>query len=555
MAQALYRKWRPQTFEEVVGQEHVTQTLRNALIAGRVGHAYLFAGLRGTGKTTMARLTAKAVNCLAEDVAARPCNECSICLAVNDGRFLDLIEIDAASHTSVDDVRELREKVGFRPNEGRYKVYIIDEVHRFSGSAFDALLKTIEEPPDHAIFILATTEIHKVPATILSRCQRFDFRRIPVKQITQRLARLAGEEGISAQPEALALIALSATGSLRDAESMLDQLASANPVGITLAQVQSTLGTIDAQLVARLVDNLVQGDVSSGLATIDEALDQGADLRQFVRQVVDHLRNMLLIKLDGSDLLNTGLEDLGRLEGQTKQIETPDLIRAIKRFSQSEGELRGGWHPQLPLELALIEAMGMSPADTHEAVDVGTQSAGPRSEPSAPSESSDPIPARTLHEDAAVLEQPLDPQASVASAANTAQPGSERLNLGQVLGLWHAVLDSMRERDRSVQALLNSTRPGKVQDDIVTLYVAHEFARSKLSQSRSKRLVEQVLSEELGQACRIDLLVVDASEESETQLTQNEQHDQDTWADDPLVQEAKKMGAQVRQIDEGREYE
>jgi DNA polymerase-3 subunit gamma/tau len=350
MAQALYRKWRPQTFEEVVGQEHVTQTLRNALVAGRVGHAYLFAGLRGTGKTTMARLMAKAVNCLAEDVAARPCNECSICLAVNDGRFLDLIEIDAASHTSVDDVRELREKVGFRPNEGRYKVYIIDEVHRFSGSAFDALLKTIEEPPDHAIFILATTEIHKVPATILSRCQRFDFRRIPVKQITQRLVKLAEEEGISAQPEALALIALTATGSLRDAESMLDQLASANPIGITLAQVQSTLGTIDTQLVARLVDNLVQREVASGLATIDEALDQGADLRQFVRQVVDHLRNMLLIKLDGSDLLDTGLEDLGRLEGQTEQIETPDLIQAIKRFSKSEGELRGGWHPQLPLE-------------------------------------------------------------------------------------------------------------------------------------------------------------------------------------------------------------
>jgi DNA polymerase-3 subunit gamma/tau len=553
MAQALYRKWRPQTFEEVVGQEHVTQTLRNALVAGRVGHAYLFAGLRGTGKTTMARLMAKAVNCLAEDVAARPCNECSICLAVNDGRFLDLIEIDAASHTSVDDVRELREKVGFRPNEGRYKVYIIDEVHRFSGSAFDALLKTIEEPPDHAIFILATTEIHKVPATILSRCQRFDFRRIPVKQITQRLVKLAEEEGISAQPEALALIALTATGSLRDAESMLDQLASANPIGITLAQVQSTLGTIDTQLVARLVDNLVQREVASGLATIDEALDQGADLRQFVRQVVDHLRNMLLIKLDGSDLLDTGLEDLGRLEGQTEQIETPDLIRAIKRFSKSEGELRGGWHPQLPLELALIEAMGMSSADAPGAVDVGTRPTGLRPEPSAPSESSDPIPAGAQPERTAVFEQPTEPEVSAAPAAKTASPDSVGLDLGQVLRLWRTVLDTMRERDRSVQALLNSTRPGKVQDDTVILYVAHEFARSKLSQSRSKRLVEQVLSEELGQACRIDLLVVDAFEEGETQLAQNEQ--QDAWANDPLVQEAKKMGAEVRQIDEGREYE
>jgi DNA polymerase-3 subunit gamma/tau len=553
MAQALYRKWRPQTFEQVVGQEHVTQTLRNALASGRMGHAYLFAGLRGTGKTTMARLVAKAVNCLAEDVAVRPCNECSVCLAVNDGRFLDLIEIDAASHTSVDDVRELREKVGFRPNEGRYKVYIIDEVHRFSGSAFDALLKTLEEPPDHAIFILATTEIHKVPATILSRCQRFDFRRIPIKQITQRLARLAEEEGISAQPEALALIALAATGSLRDAESMLDQLASANPAGITVAQVQSTLGTIDAQLVARLVDNLVERDVASGLAIIDEALDQGADLRQFVRQVVNYLRSMLLIKLDGSDLLNAGLEDLGRLESQTEQIDTGDLIRAIKRFSQAEGELRGGWHPQLPLELALLEAIGMSSADAPTTLDGGTRSPGPRRQPSTRTESSDPVSVRTKPEETAPPGQPDELQTAVATTANAAPPNSAGLSLDQVLRLWRTVLDNVRERDRSVQALLNSTRPGKVQDDIVILYVAHEFARSKLSQSRSKRLVEQVLSEELGQACRIDLLVVDAFEEGETQLTQNEQ--QDEWANDPLVQAAKKMGAEVRQIDEGREYE
>ena len=226
MSQALYRKWRP-PIGTGVGQEHVVQTLRNAVTGDRVAHAYLFAGPRGTGKTTTARLLAKAVNCLDEDLAERPCNQCDHCKAVNQGRFLDLIEIDAASNTSVEDVRDLRDKINFSPNQGRYKVYIIDEVHMLSTAAFNALLKTLEEPPPHAIFILATTEVHKIPATVLSRCQRHEFRRIPVKEIIDNLKMLADEEKITAEPEALSLVARQATGSMRDAISLLDQLASA----------------------------------------------------------------------------------------------------------------------------------------------------------------------------------------------------------------------------------------------------------------------------------------------------------------------------------------
>ncbi len=297
MAQALYRKWRPQTFEEVVGQEHVVRTLRNALLSGRVHHAYLFAGPRGTGKTTTARLLAKAVNCLDPEPAHRPCNQCAICRAVNEGRLMDLIEIDAASNTSVEDVRELRERVGYRPSEARYKVYIIDEVHMLSTAAFNALLKTLEEPPSHAIFVLATTEPHRIPATVLSRCQRLDFRRVPLADMVARLRYLAQQEGIQADEDALSLIARHATGSMRDAESLLDQLAAYTDRVITVEAVRTALGTGDEGAILALTDALAARDAARGLAVINEAADRGADPRQFARQMTDHLRALMLIRL------------------------------------------------------------------------------------------------------------------------------------------------------------------------------------------------------------------------------------------------------------------
>jgi len=257
MTKALYNKWRPQKWDEVVGQQHIIQTLRNAVVAGRVVHAYLFAGPRGTGKTTAARLLAKAVNCLDPDPAARPCNACAHCLAVNEGRFLDLIEIDAASNTSVEDVRDLRDKINFTPNQGQYKVYIIDEVHMLSTAAFNALLKTLEEPPAHAIFILATTEIHKIPATVLSRCQRHEFRRVPVDDIVGQLKKIAESERLNAEPEALTLIARQSAGGMRDAISLLDQMASTGKES-TLDLTQNVLGTATSQTVIGLVSAVLE---------------------------------------------------------------------------------------------------------------------------------------------------------------------------------------------------------------------------------------------------------------------------------------------------------
>ena len=347
--QALYQKWRPRTFDEVVGQNHVVSTLRNALTSGRIHHAYLFAGPRGTGKTTMARLLAKAVNCLAPE-DQRPCNECTICQAVNEGRLIDLIEIDAASNTGVDDVRELRERVGFRPNEAGYKVYVIDEVHMLSTSAFNALLKTLEEPPPHAIFVLATTESHKIPETVVSRCQRFNFRRIPIDEVVERLEWIAEQEQIPADRDGLTIIARQATGSMRDAESLLDQLASYDEKGITVAEVRAALGTGASEALIQVADALSRGDVALGLDVINTAVDEGADPRQFARQMVEHLRALLLLRMKAGVVpVHISEDRRPQLEDQAASFSPRALSQAVRLFNQAAVEAKSGWHPQLPL--------------------------------------------------------------------------------------------------------------------------------------------------------------------------------------------------------------
>jgi len=299
MSQALYRKWRPARFDQVVGQEHVTRTLQNSVAADRVGHAYLFCGPRGTGKTTSARLLAKAVNCLHEDAEERPCDECRNCIAINEGRFMDLIEIDAASNTGVDDIRDLRDKINFAPSEGRFKVYIIDEVHMLSTAAFNALLKTLEEPPSHAKFVLATTEEHKVPMTIKSRCQQFNFRLLTLQEIIGRLRWLADTEGLQIEDGVYSLVAQHGAGSLRDSESLLDQLVGAPDELITVAKAQAVLGTAANESVASLTEAILTADGVEGLSVIHEALSTGTDARQYCRQMVSYLRDLLLLQTTG----------------------------------------------------------------------------------------------------------------------------------------------------------------------------------------------------------------------------------------------------------------
>ncbi|HMQ35681.1 MAG TPA: DNA polymerase III subunit gamma/tau, partial [Chloroflexaceae bacterium] len=361
-SQSLYRKWRSQTFAELVGQEHVVQTLRNAIVEERVAHAYLFTGPRGVGKTSMARLLAKAVNCLAADPAARPCGQCPACVSIAEGRAVDVIEMDAASNTSVEDARELIERVQFRPAELRAKVYVLDEVHMLSTAAFNALLKTLEEPPDHAIFIMATTEVHKVPATILSRCQRFTFTRHGVAATAAHLRRIAEAEGLALEEGAPEAIARAATGSMRDALSVLEQLASFSGGAVTLAQVHSLLGMTAAAEVYALVDALLDGDAGAALRAVGGVADQGADIRQFTRDLVDRLRALLLLLASGDQALaDAGEDERELMAAWAARAEVPRVLHWLKVLSGLDHQLRTSPYGHLPLELAVVEALVAPP--------------------------------------------------------------------------------------------------------------------------------------------------------------------------------------------------
>jgi DNA polymerase-3 subunit gamma/tau len=350
--EVLYRKWRPQTLADVVGQDHVTHTLLNALKTGRVAHAYLFCGPRGTGKTSSGRILAKAVNCT-EGGDGEPCNQCTLCQEITGGRAMDVMEIDAASNRGIDEIRELRERVRFSPASARYKVYIIDEVHMLTEPAANALLKTLEEPPPQVMFVLATTEAHKVPLTILSRCQRFDFRRIPLDATVSRLSTIAGGEGIKIDDASLRLIARSATGSMRDAINLLEQLSAQYGNEISLNQVRAILGITEDVRARELVKHIVIGDIPAGLHTINSVNQDGIDLRQFNRELVEYLRGLLLIKAGADEATELPAEALPEMRELAERASMPQISNAVRLFRTVEMEF-DGFSP-LPLELALVE--------------------------------------------------------------------------------------------------------------------------------------------------------------------------------------------------------
>ncbi|MBM2824699.1 MAG: dnaX [Dehalococcoidales bacterium] len=544
-----YRKWRPQTLAEVVGQEAVTRTLLNALSSGHISHAYLFCGPRGTGKTSTGRILAKAVNCLSNG-KGEPCNTCSMCQAITEGRAFDVIEIDAASNRGIDDMRSLLEKVNYAPNQARYKVYIVDEVHMLTEPASNALLKTLEEPPPHVIFVLATTEAHKILPTILSRCQHFDFRRLSQADIASKLAQIGGAEGIRVEPEALRLIARNATGSLRDAENLLEQLTTYYGSEIGLEQVRAILGITGDWRAKELAKHIVNHDISAGMATINSVNSDGLDLRQFHRELVAYLRALLLIKTGAAESADLTAEDLAELKDMVARAPLAQILKAVKLFGQLQFTFDN--YSTLPLELALVDcALASEEEQTSQAKPIEAEPRPPQKTVASPAPPARPKPPAAKAVPASVPPPAKATPASVPSRAIPAMPASasvttpakvaisspilspieagtdiERLKLNWKLIIQQAPQDT---RTSNAAAILRSgVKPVSIENDIVCLALKHSIHKEQIEKIENQRVVEKIISNFLGRPCHVQCIL-------------EENH---------LLKEALKLGAQITHVEE-----
>ena len=551
--QVFYQKWRPQTLDDVVGQEHITQTLANALATDRVAHAYLFCGPRGTGKTSTGRILAKAVNCQ-NNGKGEPCNTCQICKAINEGRDLDLVEIDAASNTGVDDIRKLRENVNYSPDMARYKVYIIDEVHMLSTSAFNALLKTLEEPPAHVIFVLATTEVHKIPATILSRCQRFDFRRISQSDTVGRLEHICQTEGIETDQHALGLIAKAATGSLRDAENLLERLTISHSSKISLENVQELLGITGDARAGEMAKHILNKDVTAGISTINAVASEGLDLRQFNKEIVEYLRGTLMIKVGSEETLDIDKPTIEEMKQIADESSAEEILDAIKLFGQIN--LRPEMQSTIPLELAIVEfslpkavhakaekaTMKSEPAAKKPltAKPVETKQAQPEAETTTVS-AKEPVEATpavqaTTDTKPAITKGPVEttPSLEVTTTKKaapvqkpqsisddaTAIPLSER-NLAFFQQHWKSVVQNLKGvgSTGNMDALLRSAcDPIALEDNTIVLGFYYPFHKEKIEDPKYRRFVEEAISKVFGAEYKVRCVLTPRDRKKKTLL-------------------------------------
>ncbi len=538
-SQVFYRKWRPQTLADVVGQEHITKTLLNALESGRVAHAYLFCGPRGTGKTSTGRILAKAVNCQ-KNGKGEPCNACSLCQATTNGSALDVIEIDAASNRGIDDIRELRERVKFAPNSARYKVYIIDEVHMLTTDASNALLKTLEEPPPHAIFVLATTEPHKLLPTILSRCQRFDFRRLSHNAVVSKLTLICQQEGIAIEPQALKLVARSVSGSLRDAENLLQQLVAYYGHQIDVSQVQDMLGVTADSRVKELVGHIAARDVAAGLDTINSLVADGLDLMQFNRGLVEYLRNMLLAKSGAEASVDLASDDLAEVKQLADRMAMDDVVRTLKLFGQID--LRSRDYSSLPLELALVESILPKEA---KAPAVARPPAAPRKAEAAPAKPTAPVPEpapekKDVTTPEAVASQSRRSCLRAGRAQASPVPHAVQPELERVKSQWGDFVNTLRGvgSSGSLDAFLRSAcEPETVEGDTLVLAFYHDFHKNKIEDTKYTRMVEKKLADKFGSPNKIRCV-----------LKTKEVKPKRKVEDIPLVKAALEHGARITSV-------
>ena len=548
MAEVFYRKWRPKSLGEVVGQEAITKTLKQAVAQGRTSHAYLFCGTRGTGKTSTARILAKAINCLSPK-DGEPDNECHICVGINEARALDLIEIDAASNRGIDDIRDLSDKVRFSPNESRYKIYIIDEVHMLTEPAFNALLKTLEEPPAHAVFILATTEAHKVPLTIISRCQRYDFRRIPIDQMVAKLAYISEQEGIEVSDEALHLVARIANGGLRDAENLLEQVVVSYGSPISEDDVRQMLGLGGDEIVLELVRHIIGKSIRDGIATVNNASEQGTDLRQLLRGALEYLRALLLIKTGAGANFGYSDEIMSRLNTLAADAPMEHLVRALKVFAGVN--MRRDAASTLPLELAVVEsaterepvvAAAAPPAYAAPQQVAPPQAAPPRnqppSRPPAPQPTYRQPPQQTYQQPAARASAPSEaPGARPASGGDLPDEPAARL-----AHQWNMIANDLRFVGTRLKlgAMLRSAKEREVSGHTIILkYPSRsnvERLQQELDNPESKRALDDAIAKAMGSLFQVEVALSNGANGAGMRRASQSSH---------LVQAAQAMGARV----------
>ena len=525
---SLYRKYRPQSFDsdELVGQEHIVRTLQNAVRLDRVAHAYLFSGPRGTGKTTTARILAKAINCLEDDASLRPCNVCVNCRAINSGSSPDIVEIDAASNRGIDDIRDLRDRVRYAPVQLRSKVYIIDESHQITGAAANAFLKTLEEPPAHTRFILATTDPEELLPTIVSRCQRFEFRRVGLDDIVRRLQTVAGLEDIAVDVDALRLIARHATGSLRDALGLFERLALGSALSseqsnsdlITVADVTAALGLSRNDRVEGLVEALGHRDAGQALRVVQDAVDDGEDPRQLNRQLLAYLRLLLLERSGG-----TGDADV-RARQLAAMFSLSELATMARRFGEIDFSIKHAPYPQLPLEIALVESAvgaasdsikshaGERPTEHAISEPAATAPAPPTSlrdrvrAPTSIREIQSPESARSGHTEPAAI-TPLRSMPVAEATADGAPVGNHSFDIEYIAELWPNVRADVKALNRRIEALLSEVDPVAISGDQITLAVPYPFHRDKLNSDDVRETVGGVLSRLLGRTISLQCIL------------------------------------------------
>jgi DNA polymerase-3 subunit gamma/tau len=507
---ALYRKYRPQTFDEVVGQEAVVRTLKNAITSEQVRQAYLFAGPRGTGKTSMARILAKSLNCV-QGPTPNPDNTCSVCLGIAAGSSLDVIEMDAASQRGIDDIREIRDRVVLQPVEGRYKVYILDEAHQLTDAAWNALLKLIEEPPPHLVFVFCTTDLSKVLPTVRSRCQTFVFQRPRLQDLVTVLTHVAEGEGIDAPPQALSLVARAARGSFRDATSTLDQLASATGKDVTVQSVLQLLGTVEEDALFRLCDLVVDRDTAGALTFIEELSEQGHDLGRLVSDLIEHLRHLMLVQHmhEVPESLPVTEETRERLRAQANQLGEPTVVRLIDLLAVAVDDMRQGGDPRLPLELALVKV-------TRPAADLSRESTAYRLEQLETRGPAVPLAS-------AVSDTRTSPDEPVAVRAPVPVPvgGPPDVELEQLQEAWaRTIVPAVAEKSIPTSSLLGDARPSELDGDTLTVEFAPSasFKRTQAEDPKNVAMLRDALYEITGRKLTVEFVVGEGEEADEVSL-------------------------------------